>query len=139
MMKIPVRETLRAENSHLREEVRLLKSIVINLDRKVTQNQNDIIDLKSRSMKHNILIHNLAEEDKENLFIKSPALRCVLFNHLYYCKYKLLFTIFFNISKPGLFHPHVHIFSQKLAIFWFWFCHYRGILSFRYLFYCTRL
>lgn len=67
-------ETLRAENSHLREEVQLLKSIVINLDRKVTQNQNDIIDLKSRSMKHNILIHNLAEDDGENLFIKIPAL-----------------------------------------------------------------
>lgn len=67
-------ETLRAENCHLREEVQLLKSIVINLDRKVTQNQNDIIDLKSRSMKHNILIHNLAEEDGENLFIKTPAL-----------------------------------------------------------------
>lgn len=67
-------ETLRAENSHLREEVQLLKSIVINLDRKVTQNQNDIVDLKSRSMKHNILIHNLAEEDGENLFIKIPAL-----------------------------------------------------------------
>lgn len=67
-------ETLRAENSHLREEVQLLKSIVINLDRKVTQNQNDIIDFKSRSMKHNILIHNLAEEDGENLFIIIPAL-----------------------------------------------------------------
>lgn len=67
-------ETLRAENSHLQEEVQLLKSIVINLDRKVTQNQNDIIDLKSISMKHNILVHNLAEEDGENLFIKIPAL-----------------------------------------------------------------
>lgn len=67
-------EILRAENSHLREEVQLLKSIVINLDRKVTQNQNNIIDHKSKSMKHNILIHNLAEEDGENLFIKIPAL-----------------------------------------------------------------
>lgn len=40
----------------------------------MTQNPNDIIDLKSRSTKHNILIQYLAEEDGENLFIKIPAL-----------------------------------------------------------------
>lgn len=67
-------ESLRKENAQLREEVQLLKSIVISLDRKVSQNQNDIVDLKSRSMKYNLMIHNLAEEDGENLFVKIPKL-----------------------------------------------------------------
>lgn len=67
-------ESLRKENAQLWEEVQLLKSIVISLDRKVSQNQNDIVDLKSRSMKYNLMIHNLAEEDGENLFVKIPKL-----------------------------------------------------------------
>lgn len=40
----------------------------------MTQNQKDINDLKSRSIKHSILIHNLAKKDGENLFNKIPAL-----------------------------------------------------------------
>lgn len=40
----------------------------------MTQNKNDIIDPKLRGMKHNIPIHNLVEDDWENLFIKLPAL-----------------------------------------------------------------
>lgn len=40
----------------------------------MTQNKNDIIDLKLRGIKHNIPIHNLVDDDGENLFIKIPAL-----------------------------------------------------------------
>ncbi|XP_061190011.1 uncharacterized protein LOC133197838 [Saccostrea echinata] len=65
---------LRQENISLREDVNMLKSIVINLERTVIKNQNEIIDLKSRLMKQNILIHNLPEEDGENLFVKNPEL-----------------------------------------------------------------
>ncbi|XP_061180610.1 uncharacterized protein LOC133189225 [Saccostrea echinata] len=67
-------QQLRQENRSLREDVNMLKSIVINLERTVIKNQNEIIDLKSRSMKQNILIHNLPEEDGENLFVKIPEL-----------------------------------------------------------------
>ncbi|XP_061172695.1 uncharacterized protein LOC133182008 [Saccostrea echinata] len=67
-------QQLRQENRSLREDVNMLKSIVINLERTVIKSQNEIIDLKSRSMKQNILIHNLPEEDGENLFVKIPEL-----------------------------------------------------------------
>ncbi|XP_061181221.1 myosin-J heavy chain-like [Saccostrea echinata] len=67
-------QQLRQENRSLREDVNMLKCIVINLERTVIKNQNEIIDLKSRSMKQNILIHNLPEEDGENLFVKIPEL-----------------------------------------------------------------
>ena len=36
---------------------------VIDLERTVIQNQNEIIDLKARSMKLKILIHNIPEAD----------------------------------------------------------------------------
>ncbi|XP_062604926.1 myosin-J heavy chain-like [Saccostrea cucullata] len=67
-------QQLRQENRSLKEDVNMLKCIVINLERTVIKNQNDIIDLKSRSMKQNILIHNLPEEDDEDLFVKIPEL-----------------------------------------------------------------
>ncbi|XP_061179611.1 protein IMPACT homolog [Saccostrea echinata] len=60
-------ETLKLENSYLRKELQVLKSIVVNLDRRVTQQENEIVDLKGRSMKDNILVHNLAEDDQEDL------------------------------------------------------------------------
>lgn len=40
----------------------------------MTHHKNDIIDPKLRGMKHNIPIHNLVDDDGENLFIKIPAL-----------------------------------------------------------------
>ncbi|XP_062580842.1 uncharacterized protein LOC134242734 [Saccostrea cucullata] len=67
-------QLLRQENRSLKEDVNMLKCIVINLERTLIKNQNDIIDLKSRSMKQNILIHNLPEEDDEDLFVKIQEL-----------------------------------------------------------------
>lgn len=40
----------------------------------MTQNKKYIIDLKLRGIKHNIPIHNLVDDDGENVFIKIPAL-----------------------------------------------------------------
>ena len=55
-------ESLRQENSYLRKELQVLKSVVINLDRRVSQQESEIIDLKGRSFRDNILIHGLEEE-----------------------------------------------------------------------------
>lgn len=193
------------------------------LDQKMTQNQNDIIDLKSRSIKRNILIHNLAKEDGEIMFIKIPALfkehlgvdtkfinihrngfgkqdkprsitgrlinfpdkEKILSAHkerkdkvpkfpIYITpqqpiqiteyrkklvevstKYrednvrtrilgnKLVFqngTVYRDkVTKPMSFSfLRPYVFPKKPAIFGFWFCHYRGILGFRYLSYCRQ-
>ena len=66
-------QELREENADLRYEVDMLKSIVIKLDRKLTLQSNQITDLKSRSMRDNILIHNYKEEEEENLLESIPA------------------------------------------------------------------
>ena len=49
------------------KELQVLKSVVINLDRRVFQQESEIIDLKCKSMRDNILIHNLEEEENEDL------------------------------------------------------------------------
>ena len=72
-------ESLKIENVSLRKELQLLKSIVVNLDRKVTQQEKEIVDLRGRSMRDNILIHNLAEEENENLDTK---VRKLISDHL---------------------------------------------------------
>ncbi|XP_056017343.1 uncharacterized protein LOC125668996 [Ostrea edulis] len=60
-------ESLRKENFCLRRELQVLKSVVINLDRRLTQQENEVVDLRGRSMRDNILIHNLPEEEDEDL------------------------------------------------------------------------
>ncbi|XP_062593380.1 uncharacterized protein LOC134254856 [Saccostrea cucullata] len=60
-------ETLKLENNYLRKELQVLKSIIVNLDRRVSQQENEIVDPRGRSMRDNILVHNLAEDDQENL------------------------------------------------------------------------
>ncbi|XP_061163179.1 uncharacterized protein LOC133172334 [Saccostrea echinata] len=67
-------ETLRLENNYLRKELEVLKSIVINLDRRVSHQENEIVDLRGRSMRDNILVHNLAEEEQEDLSTKVSEL-----------------------------------------------------------------
>ena len=67
-------ETLRQENSYLRKELQVLKSVVINLDRRVSQQESEITDLKGRSMRDNILIHGLEEEENEDLSKRVPML-----------------------------------------------------------------
>jgi hypothetical protein len=59
-------KTLRKENMYLCRETQVLKSVVINLDRKRTHQENKVVDLKGRSTRENILVHNLPEEEKED-------------------------------------------------------------------------
>lgn len=66
-------ETIHKENKNLRREVDLLKAIVIKLDRKVSEQDREIIDLKSRSMRDNILIHRFKESSNENLMLDIPS------------------------------------------------------------------
>ena len=65
-------ESLRQEYSYLRKELQVLKSVVINLYRRVSQQESEIIDLKGRSMRDNILIHNLEEEENEDMSKRVP-------------------------------------------------------------------
>ncbi|XP_056017036.1 uncharacterized protein LOC125676365 [Ostrea edulis] len=72
-------ESLRKENFCLRRELQVLKSVVINLDRRLTQQENEVVDLRGRSMRDNILIHNLSEEEDEDL---SHKVRGLIKEHL---------------------------------------------------------
>jgi hypothetical protein len=43
-------ETLRKENMYLCRELQVLKSVVINMDRRLTHQDNEVVDLKGRSI-----------------------------------------------------------------------------------------
>lgn len=64
---------LKEENVKLRKDVELLKGVVIKLDRKVTEQNKEILNLKGRSMRDNILVHNFVENKGENLMLSVPA------------------------------------------------------------------
>ena len=57
-----------------------MKYIIIKVNKRVTQQENEIVDLRGRSMRDNILIHNLKEEENENLDNKVSWLIKVLMN-----------------------------------------------------------
>lgn len=63
---------LRIENTQLRREFDLLKAVVIRMDRRMTVLDDGITDLRSRSMRDNILIHNYHHTPKENLAVTMP-------------------------------------------------------------------
>lgn len=63
---------LQIENSQLKREINTLKSVVIRLDRKVTSQENEINNLKGRSMRDNLLIHHFRESPEENLSVTVP-------------------------------------------------------------------
>ena len=65
-------EEIQKENKTLRREVDLLKAIVIKLDRKVTEQDREITDLKGRSMRDNLMIHRFRENSSENLIVDIP-------------------------------------------------------------------
>lgn len=64
--------TLRSENAQLKRELDLLRSVVIRMDRKLSHIDDDITDLRSRSMKDNILIHNYPYTQQEDLATSIP-------------------------------------------------------------------
>ncbi|XP_056020445.1 uncharacterized protein LOC130054505 [Ostrea edulis] len=89
-------QVLKQENKMLKEDIDMLKSVVINLDRTGRKQQSEITDLKSRSMKQNLLIHNLPDEENENLFKKIPQL---------IKEYLGVETTFANIHRNGSKNP----------------------------------
>lgn len=52
--------SIRSENAQLRGEVDLLRAMIIKMDRKMGHLEHEVTDLRSRSMRDNILIHNFA-------------------------------------------------------------------------------
>ena len=50
---------VKSENAQLRRELDLLRATVMNMDRRIKHMDSEITDLRSRSMRDNILIHNL--------------------------------------------------------------------------------
>ena len=65
---------IRRENAQLRSEVDLLRATMIKMDRKITNQEKELNDLRSRSMKDNILIHNFDYTPDENLSNSIPKL-----------------------------------------------------------------
>ncbi|XP_062602165.1 uncharacterized protein LOC134263799 [Saccostrea cucullata] len=63
---------IRSENTQLRREVDLLRAMLIKMDRKINHMESEITDLRSRSMRDNILIHNFAYTQGENLNKRVP-------------------------------------------------------------------
>ena len=64
---------LKKENEELRKELNLVKAVVVRMDKKMTRLTNEVTDLKSRSMRDNLLIHNFAYNANENLMTDVPA------------------------------------------------------------------
>lgn len=63
---------LRIENTQLRRELDLLKAVVTRMDRRMTVLDDGITDLRNRSMRDNILIHNYPHTPNENLAVTMP-------------------------------------------------------------------
>lgn len=66
--------SIRSENAQLRGEVDLLRAMIIKMDRKMGHLEHEVTDLRSRSMRDNILIHNFAYTPGENLSESIPQL-----------------------------------------------------------------
>lgn len=66
--------TLKSENLQLRRELDLLRSVVIRMDRRMSVMDNEITDLRARSMRDNILIHNFQYTPNENLAATMPGI-----------------------------------------------------------------
>lgn len=58
---------VRAENAQLRRELDLMRAMLIKFDRKMENVQSEVTDLRARSMRDNILIHNFPYKQGENL------------------------------------------------------------------------
>ena len=65
---------LRSKNAQLRRELDFLRSVIIRMDRRMETMDNEITDLRDRSMRDNILIHNFPYTPKEDLSTTIPDL-----------------------------------------------------------------
>ena len=66
------KDSLIQENRSLKYEVMLLKSVVIRMDQQMSNMKSQIVDLKRRSMRNNILIHSFEHNANENLIADVP-------------------------------------------------------------------
>ena len=64
---------LRDDNDQLRREVILLRSVIIRMDRKIQSMDKEITDLRSRSMRDNIVVHDYVYSANEDLMTSVPA------------------------------------------------------------------
>lgn len=58
--------TIQTENKELRYELSVIKSLVLKQNDQLDQLQEKLTDQTFRSMRNNILVHNVAEQDREN-------------------------------------------------------------------------
>lgn len=61
------------EAIHKKTKISVVKTIVFQLERKMTENDKEIFDLKSRSMLGNPLIHKFKESPNQNLKLNVPS------------------------------------------------------------------
>ena len=66
------KDSLIQENRSLKDEVMLLKSVVIRMDQQMSNMKSQIVDLKRRSMRNNILIHSYEHNANENYIADVP-------------------------------------------------------------------
>lgn len=57
---------IKAENKKLKEEATILRSVVIKQDKEIAELKRKQVDQTSRSMRDNLLLHNVPEKEKEN-------------------------------------------------------------------------
>ena len=57
---------IKEEKRQLKEEVTILRSVVIKQDKQITELKQKQVEQTSRSMRDNLLLHNVAEKEHEN-------------------------------------------------------------------------
>ena len=65
-------EELRKSNKYLRDEVDLLRNVVIRMDRRMEEISKEVVHLRGRSMRDNILIHGFSQFPNEDLYRSVP-------------------------------------------------------------------
>lgn len=67
-------DELRQENALLKKELNIMRNILIHTTQRVDRNESQIVNLKSKSLSANILIHDVDETEDENLSTKVSQL-----------------------------------------------------------------
>ena len=57
---------LKAEDTQLKQELHLIKSVVIKKDKEISELKDSLLDQRSRNMKNNLLLHNVSESQGED-------------------------------------------------------------------------
>ena len=57
---------VKADNARLQEELRVLQAVLVKKDKEIAEIKAAVVDQRARSMKNNILLHNIPEQRDEN-------------------------------------------------------------------------